>query len=49
MIVQENQWRYLMRLLELGGTLEEWMAKADVFLGLAINAADKVILPKKAR
>jgi hypothetical protein len=45
-MVVQDQWRYLM---ELGGTLEEWTVMADVFLGLAINAADKVILPKKAR
>ena len=48
-MVVQDQWRDLMRLLEVGGTPKEWTAKADFFLGLAINAANKVILPKKAR
>jgi hypothetical protein len=48
-VVVQDHWQYLMRLVELDGTPEEWTVRAGVFLGLAINAADKVILPKKAR
>jgi hypothetical protein len=31
------------------GTPEQLTAMANVFLGLAVDAADKVFLPKKAR
>ena len=50
MIVQD-QWRCLLLALDNtpGGTPEQLTAMADRFLGLAISAADRVILPKKVR
>jgi len=50
-MVVQDQWRGLLLALDgtPDGTPEQLTAMANVFLGLAVDAADKVILPKKSR